>query len=88
MVGQPEIAVHKESPDPATGTVEASAGEVKLSCFMVDTGHASPNFYARRMHFPGADGARQIKVLRRTLGRSLNGDEWERRRSSLPTAAR
>ena len=95
MVGQPEIAVHEESPDPATdaprisvevlgydtynpatGTVEASAGAAKISCFMVDTDHDSLNFYARRMHFPGADGDRQIKALRKTLGRSLDDSEW------------
>ena len=101
MVGQPEIAVHEESPDPATGvprisvevlgydtynpatgTVEASAGAAKISCFMVDIDHDSMNFYARRMHFPGADGDRQIKALRRTLGRSLDGDEWDAALSS------
>ena len=95
MVGQPEIAVHEESPDPAmgaprisievlgydtynpaTGTVEASAGAARISCFMVDTDHDSLNFYARRMHFPGADGDRQIKALRETLGRSLDDSEW------------
>ena len=101
MVGQPEIAVHEESPDPATGvprisvevlgydtynpatgTVEASAGAAKISCFMVDTDHDAMNFYARRMHFPGADGDRQIKALRRTLGRSLDGKEWDAALSS------
>ena len=101
MVGQPEIAVHEESPDPATGvprisvevlgydtynpatgTVEASAGAAKISCFMVDIDHDSMNFYARRMHFPGADGDRQIKALRRTLGRSLDGGEWDAALSS------
>ena len=101
MVGQPEIAVHEESPDPATdaprisvevlgydtynpatGTVEASADAAKISCFMVDTDHDSMNFYARRIHFPGADGDRQIRALKRTLGRSLDGDEWDAALSS------
>ena len=102
MVGQPEIVVHEESPDPATpdvqrisvevlgydtynpatGTVEASAGAAKISCFMVDIDHDSLNFYARRMHFPGADGDRQVRALKRTLGRSLDGDEWEAALSS------
>ncbi len=96
MVGQPEIAVHEESPDPATpdvqrisvevlgydtynpatGAVDASAGAAKISCFMVDTDHDSMNFYARRIHFPGADGDRQMKALKRTLGRSLDDSEW------------
>ena len=102
MVGQPEIVVHEESPDPATpdvqrisvevlgydtynpatGTVEASAGAAKISCFMVDIDHDSLNFYARRMHFPGADGDRQVRALKRTLGRSLDGDEWKAALSS------
>ncbi len=101
MVGQPEIAVHDESPDPATGAprisvevlgydsynpatgaVEAAAGAAKISCFMLDTDHDSMNFYARRMHFPGADGDRQIKALKRTLRRSLDGDEWDAALSS------
>ncbi len=96
MVGQPEIAVHEEEPDPAapeverisvevlgydtynpaTGTVDASAGAAKISCFMVDTDHDSMNFYARRIHFPGADGDRQMKALKRTLGRSLDDSAW------------
>lgn len=95
MVGQPEIAVHVEDPDPAapaterisvevlgydtynpaTGTVEASSGAAKISCLMVDTDHDSMNFYARRIHFPGADGDRQIKALKRELGRSLDRRE-------------
>lgn len=102
MVGQPEIAVHEEDPDPATtdvqrisvevlgydiynpatGTVESSAGAARVSCFMVDTDHDSMNFYARRIHFPGADGDRQIRALRRTLGRSIDDLEWEAALSS------
>ena len=62
---------------PATGTVEASAGAAKIPCFMVDIDHDSMNFYARLMHFPGADGDRQIKALRRTLGIPLDGAEWD-----------
>ena len=72
MVGQPEIAVHEESPDPATGvprisvevlgydtynpatgTVEASAGAAKISCFMVDIDHDSMNFYRAAYALPG-----------------------------------
>ena len=101
MVGQPEIAVHDEDPDPAapdvqrisvevlgydiynpaTGTVESSAGAAKVACFMVDTDHDSMNFYARRIHFPGADD-RQIKTLRRTLGSSVDDAQWDAALSS------
>ena len=95
MVGQPEIVVHEETPNPesgaprvsvevlgydtynpATGTVEASVGAARVSCFLLDTDHDSMNFYARRMHFPGADGDRQISALKRALGRSMDSDEW------------
>ena len=102
MVGQPEIAVHEETPDPAapdverisvevlgydiynpaTGTVESSAGAAKVSCFMVDTDHDSMNFYARRIHFPGADADRQIKALKRTLGSSVDDTQWDAALSS------
>ena len=73
MVGQPEIAVHEESPDPATpdvqrisvevlgydtynpatGTVDASAGAAKISCFMVDTDHDSTELLRAPHALPG-----------------------------------
>ncbi|MYD98674.1 MAG: hypothetical protein F4X98_14995 [Gammaproteobacteria bacterium] len=44
---------------------------------MIDTHHDGLNFYARRMHFPGADGDRQLKRLRQRLGLSLSNAGWD-----------
>ena len=77
--GVPRVSVEVLGYDtysPATGTVEASVGAARVSCFLLDTDHDSMNFYARRMHFPGADGDRQVNALKKALGRSLDDDEW------------
>ena len=43
---------------------------------MIDTDHDGESFFARRIHFPGADDDRQIKKLIDAIGK--NADDVER----------
>ena len=60
--------------DPATGA-PASGGPNDIACWMIDTDHDGESFFARRIHFPGADGDKLIKKLLDKLGH--NADESE-----------
>ena len=88
IVGQPEIRIHAEpndeisvellgydTYDPATGSVKAG-GPNDVACWMLDTAYDGTSFFARRIHFPGADNDRQLKRLRAQLGRSLDQLRW------------
>ena len=44
---------------------------------MLDTDHDGESFYARRIHFPGADNDRQIKKLLKELGKNADNVEQE-----------
>ena len=61
--------------DPATGNA-SEGGPDDVACWMVDTDHNGESFFARRIHFPGADDDRQIKKLIDAIGK--NADEVER----------
>ena len=88
IVGQPEIRIHEEpndeisvellgydTYDPATGATKAGSSN-DVDCWMLDTAYDGTSFFARRIHFPGAEHDRQIKSLRRQLGRSLDQLRW------------
>ncbi len=88
IVGQPEIQIHEEpndeisvellgydTYDPATGTVKAGSPN-DVACWMLDTAYDGTSFFARRIHFPGAQDDRQLKRLRAQLGRSLDTVRW------------
>ena len=62
--------------DPATGNASAG-GPDDVACWMVDTDHDGESFFARRIHFPGADDDRQIKNLLKKLGKKADGVERE-----------
>ena len=88
IIGEPDIRILDDYPDgqmtvevrgydtfdPATGNA-AEGGPDDVACWMLDTDHDGESFYARRIHFPGADNDRQIKKLLRELGK--NADEVE-----------
>ena len=88
IVGQPEIQIHEEpndeisvellgydTYDPATGSVKAGSPD-DVACWMLDTAYDGTSFFARRIHFPGAQDDRQLKRLRTQLGRSLDTLRW------------
>ena len=62
--------------DPATGNA-AAGGPDDVACWMIDTDHDGESFYARRIHFPGAENDRQIKKLLRELGKNADDVEQE-----------
>ena len=88
IVGQPEIRIHEEpndeisvellgydTYDPATGATKAGS-PTDVACWMLDTAYDGTSFFARRIHFPGAQDDRQLKRLRAQLGRSLDTLRW------------
>lgn len=88
MLGQPEIALHREPHDrlsvevlgydtynPATGNVERGAAR-DINCWMLDTSYDGKSFYARRIHLPNSSGDKRINRLKRALGKRVNPDLW------------
>ena len=90
IIGEPDIHILDDYPngqiavevqgydtfDPATGNA-SEGGPDDVACWMLDTDHDGESFYARRIHFPGADNDRQIKKLLRELGRYADDVEQE-----------
>ena len=62
--------------DPATGNATAG-GPADVGCWMLDTDHDGESFFARRIHFPGAEKDSQIKKLLARLGRRADEVEAE-----------
>ena len=90
IIGEPDIRILDDYPngqmavevsgydtfDPATGNA-ADGGPDDVACWMVDTDHDGESFYARRIHFPGAENDRQIKKLLKELGKNADDVEQE-----------
>ena len=90
IIGEPDIRIIDDYPggqiavevrgydtfDPSTGNA-ADGGPDDVACWMLDTDHDGESFYARRIHFPGADNDRQIKKLLKELGRNADDVEQE-----------
>ena len=90
IIGEPDIRILDDYPngqiavevqgydtfDPATGNA-SEGGPDDVACWMLDTDHDGESFYARRIHFPGADEDRQIKKLLKELGKNADDVEQE-----------
>ncbi len=90
IIGEPEIRIIDNYPqgqmavqvlgydtyDPATGNAKPG-GPDDVACWMVDTDHDGESFFARRIHFPGADQDPQIKKLLKAIGQEDNEAEYE-----------
>lgn len=90
IIGEPDIRILDDFPDgqiavevcgydtfdPATGNA-SDGGPDDVACWMLDTDHDGESFYARRIHFPGADKDRQIKKLLKELGKNADDVEQE-----------
>ena len=44
---------------------------------MIDTDHDGRSFFARRIHFPNAANDRQVKRLKKALGRGIDQLRWD-----------
>lgn len=88
-IGEPDIQIEKtESGDiavkvigydtfnPRDGNI-GEGSEKDIQCWMIDTNYDEKQFYARRFHFPGKDGDRQIKRFQRELKKQIDADEWQ-----------
>ena len=62
--------------DPAAGNA-SEGGPDDVACWMIDTDHDGESFFARRIHFPGADRDPQIKKLIKAGGRNVDDVEQE-----------
>ena len=90
IIGEPDVRILDDYPDgqiavevlgydtfdPAIGNA-AEGGPDDVACWMLDTDHDGESFYARRIHFPGADNDRQIKKLLKELGKNAEEAEQE-----------
>lgn len=90
IIGEPDVRILDDYPDeqiaveicgydtfdPATGNA-SDGGPDDVACWMLDTDHDGESFYARRIHFPGADNDRQIKKLLKELGKNADDVEQE-----------
>ena len=89
MVGQPDVEVEilpdgqmcvellgYDTYNPATGNVSSGKPD-DVACWMVDTDHDGISFFARRIHFPGAQNDRQIKRLQKALGPTVDKLSWD-----------
>lgn len=90
VIGEPDVEIIEGLPngqiavevrgydtyDPATGNA-SEGGPGDVACWMCDTDHDGESFFARRIHFPGADRDRLVRKLVTSLGRSIDEDERE-----------
>ncbi len=89
IIGEPDVEISQlpdgritvevkgyDTFDPATGNA-AAGGPDDVACWMIDTDHDGESFFARRIHFPGAQNDRQIKKLLKELGKGADDAELQ-----------
>ena len=62
--------------NPATGSIKPGTKD-DVYCWMIDTNYDGRSFFARRVHFPGADKDNQIKRFYKKLERNIDQDLWD-----------
>jgi len=62
--------------NPRTGGLDSGTAE-DVACWMIDTDHDGHSFFARRIHFPNAANDRQVKRLKKALGRGIDQLRWD-----------
>ena len=89
MLGEPDLEI-TTGPDgrlqvevrgfdtfnPRTGGLDSGAAG-DIACWMIDTDHDGLSFFARRIHFPNAEKDRQVKRLKKALGRGIDRLRWD-----------
>ena len=89
MLAEPDLAITTESDsrfqvellgfdtfNPRTGSLDSGTAQ-DVACWMIDTDHNGDSFFARRIHFPNAADDRQVKRLKRALGRGIDQLRWD-----------
>ncbi len=88
LVGEPDVRIEEtgdkrmtaevigyDTYDPASGNSRPGTGH-DVYCWMMDTDYDDRSFFARRIHFPGADNDRQIDRFYKKLQRRIDQDLW------------
>ncbi len=88
LVGEPDVKIDGtgdgrmtaevigyDTYDPASGNSRPGTGH-DVYCWMMDTDYDGRSFFARRIHFPGADNDRQIDRFYKKLQRRIGQDLW------------
>ena len=62
--------------NPRTGGLDSGTAQ-DVACWLIDTDHDGHSFFARRIHFPNAANDRQVKRLKKALGRGIDRLRWD-----------
>lgn len=62
--------------NPSSGNTERGEGD-EVYCWMIDTDYDGRSFFARRLHFPGSEGDKQIKRFHKRLEYHIDEDLWD-----------
>ena len=62
--------------NPSSGNTERGEGD-DVYCWMIDTDYDGRSFFARRLHFPGSEGDKQVKRFHKRLERHIDQDLWD-----------
>ena len=62
--------------NPRTGGLDSGTAQ-DVACWMIDTDHDGHSFFARAIHFPNAANDRQVKRLKKALGRGIDQLRWD-----------
>ena len=89
MLAEPDLKITTDSNDriqvelrgfdtfnPRTGGLDSGTAQ-DVACWMIDTDHDGHSFFARRIHFPNAANDRQVKRLKKALGRGIDQLRWD-----------
>ena len=89
MLAEPDVAITTDSDgqlqvellgfdtfNPRTGGLDSGTAK-DVACWMIDTDHDGQSFFARRIHFPNAANDRQVKRLKKALGRGIDQLRWD-----------
>lgn len=87
-IGEPDIKVSElddqisvevtgyDTFNPQNGNLTEGTSK-DIQCWMIDTNYDEKQFFARRFHFPGKDGDRQIKRFQRQFKKHIDQEEWK-----------
>ncbi len=89
LLAEPDLAITTDSEgqlqvelrgfdtfNPRTGGLDSGTAQ-DVACWMIDTDHDGHSFFARRIHFPNAANDRQVKRLKKALGRGIDQLRWD-----------
>lgn len=88
LVGEPDVKIETDGDkmtaevigydtfDPASGNTRQGTKN-DVYCWMIDTAYDGRSFFARRIHFPGAEKDKQISGFFKKLQKHIDQDLWD-----------